>query len=123
MENFFAGMLRFRTITFLLFAIVISVGVLASQQLPIDAFPDLVNNQVQIFSESPGMGPEETEQLITIPIESTLNGLPDVVQVRSISKYGLSVVTVVFGEQTALILQDSLFLKDCRPHVLAFLRT
>lgn len=101
MENFFAGMLRFRTITFLLFAIVISAGVLASQQLPIDAFPDLVNNQVQIFSESPGMGPEETEQLITIPIESTLNGLPDVVQVRSISKYGLSVVTVVFGEQTS----------------------
>ncbi len=100
MENLFANILRFRAVTFVLFGVVIIGGVTAFRQLPIDAFPDLVNNQVQIFSEAPGMGPEETEQLITIPLESTLNGLPDVVQIRSISKYGLSVVTVVFGDET-----------------------
>lgn len=100
MENLFANILRFRVVTFVVFAVVVLAGVMAFQQLPIDAFPDLVNNQVQIFSEAPGMGPEETEQLITIPLESTLNGLPNVEQIRSISKYGLSVVTVVFGDET-----------------------
>jgi heavy metal efflux system protein len=101
MENLFAGLLQFRFVTFVLFAVIAASGVMAFKQLPIDAFPDLVNNQVQIFSEAPGMGPEETEQLITIPLESALNGLPNVMQVRSISKYGLSVVTCVFGDETS----------------------
>lgn len=101
MDTFFGNALRFRVITFFAFAVVIIGGVIAFRQLPIDAFPDLVNNQVQIFSEAPGMGPEETEQLITVPLESTLNGLPNVIQVRSISKYGLSVITVVFGDETS----------------------
>lgn len=100
MERFFSGSLKFRVVTFIIFAVVIFSGVMAFLHIPIDAFPDLVNNQVQIFSEAPGMGPEETEQLITIPLESTLNGLPNVEQVRSISKYGLSVITVVFGDET-----------------------
>lgn len=100
MERFFSSTIKFRVVTFILFAVIIFAGGMAFLQIPIDAFPDLVNNQVQIFSEAPGMGPEETEQLITIPLESTLNGLPNVQQVRSISKYGLSVITVVFGDET-----------------------
>ena len=73
-------------------------GVEALRSLPIDAFPDLANNQVQILTDAPGMAPLEAEQLVTIPIESIMNGLPGVTQVRSLSKFGLSVVTVVFKD-------------------------
>jgi cobalt-zinc-cadmium resistance protein CzcA len=67
-------------------------------QVPIDAFPDLTNNQVVIFTESPGMAPGEVEQLVTYPIETSLMGIPRTLQVRSVSKFGLSIVTVVFND-------------------------
>lgn len=66
--------------------------------IPIDAFPDLTNNQVVIITESPGFPPTEVEQLITYPIETVVMGLPHTEGVRSISKLGLSVVTVIFED-------------------------
>jgi cobalt-zinc-cadmium resistance protein CzcA len=96
MENFLAGLLKQRLLICILFGLYILGGVIAFKQLPIDAFPDLTNVQVQVLTEVPGMAPVESEQLVTIPIESLMNGLPKVKQVRSISKFGLSVVTVVF---------------------------
>jgi cobalt-zinc-cadmium resistance protein CzcA len=67
-------------------------------QIPIDAFPDLTNNQVVVITEAPGMPPTDVEQLVTFPIESTLMGLPKTQGIRSISKLGLSMVTLVFDD-------------------------
>jgi cobalt-zinc-cadmium resistance protein CzcA len=66
--------------------------------IPIDAFPDLTNNQVVIITESPGLPPSEVEQFVTYPIEAAVMGLPKTQGVRSISKLGLSVVTIVFDD-------------------------
>ena len=98
MENFFSNLITKRLIICFVFGLCILGGVVAFRGLPIDAFPDLTNNQVQILTETEGMSPVESEQLVTIPIESIMNGLPKVQQVRSISKFGLSVVTVVFED-------------------------
>ncbi len=73
-------------------------SVLIIPKLNLDAFPDVTNVQVTINTEAPGLGAEEVEQLITFPIEAVMYALPDVEQVRSISKTGLSGITVVFKE-------------------------
>ncbi len=99
MEILIGKISRFRSLVCLLFIIVVTAGIWSLLHIPIDAFPDLANNQVQILTEAPGMGPVEVEQLVTIPLESIMNGLPAVQQIRSISKYGLSVVTVVFPDK------------------------
>jgi len=75
-------------------------GMLSYQQLPIDAVPDITNVQVQINTEAPGYSPLEAEQRITYPIEIVMAGLPNLQQTRSLSRYGLSQVTVVFKEGT-----------------------
>src|ERR1700732_3023580 len=66
--------------------------------LPIDAFPDLTNNQVVVVTECPSMSSTEVDELVTYPIESALIGLPRVETVRSISKLGLSMVTLIFDD-------------------------
>ena len=73
-------------------------------RLNLDAFPDVTNVQVQINTEARGLAAAEVEQLITYPIEAVMYALPDVEEVRSISKTGLSVITVVFREGTELTL-------------------
>jgi cobalt-zinc-cadmium resistance protein CzcA len=76
------------------------LGVVNYQRLPIDAVPDITNVQVQINTAAPGYSPLEVEQRITFPIETAMNGLPRLEQTRSLSRYGLSQVTVVFKEGT-----------------------
>jgi cobalt-zinc-cadmium resistance protein CzcA len=76
------------------------LGVFSYQRLPIDAVPDITNVQVQINTSAPGYSPLEVEQRITFPIETVMNGLPRLEQTRSLSKYGLSQITVVFKEGT-----------------------
>src|ERR1700722_7416153 len=98
METFFANLIKHRLPICLFFFLAIVGGIQALMHLPIDAFPDLANNQVQIMTDAPGMAPLEAEQLVTIPIESIMNGLPGVTQIRSMSKFGLSVVSVVFQD-------------------------
>ncbi len=73
-------------------------GVYAYTHLAIDAFPDLTNNQVNIVTDAPGMAAAEVEQLITYPIESAMMGIRDTEEVRSISKFGLSIITIVFPD-------------------------
>lgn len=80
--------------------LVMALGVRALVELPIDAVPDVTNVQVQILTNSPGLAPEEVERLISFPVESALSGLPKVEEIRSVSKFGLSVVTVVFTDDT-----------------------
>ena len=76
----------------------LAFGTWSTLKLNLDAFPDVTNIQVQVNTESPGLAAAEMERLITFPVESVMNGLPGVTQVRSISKTGLSVVTVVFED-------------------------
>ena len=77
-----------------------ALGVYNYQQLPIDAVPDITNVQVQINTSAPGYSPLETEQRITYPIETVMSGLPRLEQTRSLSRYGLSQVTVIFKDGT-----------------------
>lgn len=82
--------------------ILIGVGIWSYQKLPIDAVPDITNVQVQINTVAPGYSPLETEQRITFPVETALAGIPKLSYTRSLSRYGLSQVTVVFEEGTDL---------------------
>lgn len=77
-----------------------AIGVFNYQKLPIDAVPDITNVQVQINTQAPGYSPLETEQRVTYPIETVMAGLPDLEQTRSLSRYGLSQVTVIFKDGT-----------------------
>ena len=83
-----------------LILIIVGVGVWSYQKLPIDAVPDITNVQVQINTSAPGYSPLEAEQRITYPVETALYGLPQLAYTRSLSRYGLSQVTVVFEEGT-----------------------
>ena len=76
------------------------LGVYNFQRLPIDAVPDITNVQVQINTEAPGFSPLEVEQRITFPVETVMAGLPGLMETRSISRYGLSQVTVIFQDGT-----------------------
>jgi len=73
-------------------------GVYSATQLPIDALPDITNNQVQIITTSPTLATQEVEKFITNPIEREVKSIPDVVELRSVSRFGLSLITVVFKE-------------------------
>lgn len=88
---------------FMVLCVLVGLGVFAALMIPklnLDAFPDVTNIQVAINTEAPGLAAEEVEQLITYPIEAVMYALPDVEEVRSISKTGLSGITVVFKEGT-----------------------
>ena len=91
-----------RIFVLLLVIILIAGGLLALARLPIDAVPDVTNVQVQIVTSSPALGPVEVEQYLTYPVEAAMSGLPDVLEMRSISRYGISSVTVVFEDGTPL---------------------
>lgn len=80
--------------------IVVGLGVWSFQRLPIDAVPDITNIQVQINTEAEGYSPLEVEQRVTFPVETALYGLPRLAYTRSLSRYGLSQITVVFEEGT-----------------------
>jgi heavy metal efflux system protein len=77
-----------------------AIGVRSMWKLPIDAVPDVTNVQVQILTNAPALGPEEVEEFITFPVETVMSGLPRLEEVRSVSRFGLSAVTVVFEEGT-----------------------
>ncbi len=83
-------------------AMVAGLGVYNALQIPIDAVPDMTNTQVQILTDAGSLSPIEVEQYVSYPVEATMAGLPDVIEIRSISKLGLSVVTIVFEENTDL---------------------
>lgn len=91
-----------RIIVLLAVLLMAGVGIASYQKLPIDAVPDITNVQVQINSAAPGFSPLETEQRITFPIETAMAGLPGLQQTRSLSRSGLSQVTVIFKDGTDL---------------------
>ena len=86
----------------LLMLAIVGVGFLSLHRLPVDAYPDVSSPQVQLTAQWPGHAAEEVERLITVPLETQLNGLPSLVVIRSISLYGLSNVRVTFADATDL---------------------
>lgn len=96
----------------MLFAVgVMGAGALALTRLPIDAFPDVSPTLVQVATEAPGLAPEEVEKLITYPIEVSMNGLPGVTQVKSISAFGISMVSVYFRDDVDIYFARQLALE------------
>ncbi|UDF04031.1 efflux RND transporter permease subunit [Asticcacaulis sp. AND118] len=100
LEKIIAQSIRHRWIVMIVVLALSALGVYNFTRLPIDAVPDITNVQVQINTEAPGYSPLEAEQRITFPVETAIAGLPGLQYTRSISRYGLSQVTVVFKEGT-----------------------
>jgi heavy metal efflux system protein len=92
-----------RALVIALFILMALGGLYAATQIPVDAVPDLVNIQVQVVTEAGSLPPLEVERLITYPVELAMSGLPDVEEVRSISRLGISLVTIVFHEGTDIL--------------------
>jgi cobalt-zinc-cadmium resistance protein CzcA len=86
----------------------IAVGIFSMQKVPIDAVPDITNNQVQVITTSPNLGTEDIEQFVTYPVELAMANLPGVIEIRSISRFGLSVVTIVFEDDMGTYLPRQL---------------
>jgi cobalt-zinc-cadmium resistance protein CzcA len=98
LERLMAFSLRNRLIVGLAVLVIVGLGAYAVRTIPIDAFPDVTNIQVEVVSSAGGMSPLEIEQFVTYPIENSMRGLPGLVMMRSVTKYGLSVVTLVFKD-------------------------
>src|SRR5262245_63424417 len=89
---------RQRMLIFIATAVLTGFGLLAVRQIPIDAFPDVTNVQVQVLATAGGMSPPEVEKLVTRPIEIQMGGLPRLEEIRSVSKIGLCAITIVFED-------------------------
>src|ERR1700688_1989878 len=92
--------LRQRFLVLMLVLLVTIAGALSFQAMPVDAYPDLAPPMVEIITQWPGHAAEETERLVTLPIELQMNGVPHLVYMRSISLYGLSDVILTFEDDT-----------------------
>ena len=90
--------LRYKVLVLILFVVIGVLGYQAVRSLPIDAFPDVTPVQVNVYTEAPGLAAEDIEQLLTTPVESALAGLPKVQEIRSVSLFGLSYVSVYFND-------------------------
>src|SRR5215218_5666891 len=99
-QSLIRGALNQRLVVVVLAFVLMAFGVNAARKLSVDAFPDVTNVQVQIATEAPGRSPEEVERLVTAPIEISMTGLPAMTEIRSLNKAGLSLITLVFTDQT-----------------------
>ena len=107
-ERFVNATLGQRAFVLLCLAALVVTGVLAVRDLPVEAFPDLTNNQVVVITEAPSLAAPEVEQRVSYPIETALMGVPNTEEVRSVSKFGLSMVTVVFDDAVPIYLARQL---------------
>ena len=98
LERLIAGSLRRRGLVIVGVLFLAALGVWSALNIPIDAFPDVTNIQVEVLAAAPGMSPPEVERFVTYPVEIAMRGLPRLRLVRSVSKSGLSVVTVIFAD-------------------------
>ncbi|MFK5957059.1 MAG: CusA/CzcA family heavy metal efflux RND transporter [Planctomycetota bacterium] len=89
-----------RLLVIIMWLVIGSFGLRSMLSLPIDAVPDVTNVQVQVLTNAPGLAPEEVERFITFPVESSMSGIANVEKIRSVTRFGLSAVTVVFEEGT-----------------------
>ena len=98
-EKIIAFSLRQRTLILIVLALIVGVGLYSFLSLPIDAFPDVTNVQVEVVATAPGLSPLEIEKFVTYPVEMAMRGLPGLDIMRSVTKYGISVVTLVFQDK------------------------
>jgi cobalt-zinc-cadmium resistance protein CzcA len=98
LEGLFAFSLRYRFLIIVSTGLIIAAGVFALRELPIDAVPDITTVQVQVLTRTAPMGPVEVERYVSFPVEAAMSGIQDVEEIRSISRFGISAVTVVFKE-------------------------
>ena len=103
--------IKHRLIVIVIAFVLLGLGIRAAQKLSVDAFPDVTNVQVQVATEALGRSPEEIERLVTIPIEIEMTGLPGLVDMRSLNKSGLSVITLVFNDDTDVFFARQLVLE------------
>ncbi|PLX82904.1 MAG: CusA/CzcA family heavy metal efflux RND transporter [Desulfuromonas sp.] len=103
LEKLITVALRNRLAVILCFLIAFAAGLWSLLRLPVDAFPDTTPVQVQINTTAPSLGPEEIEKQISLPVELSISGLPGLVHVRSISKFGLSQVVAIFEDEMAIL--------------------
>ena len=89
-----------RLVVIVLALVLCGFGLRAAMRLSVDAFPDVTNVQVQVATEAPGRSPEEIERFVTVPLEIAMTGLPGLVEMRSLNKSGLSIITLVFTDAT-----------------------
>lgn len=100
LEKLIAGALQQRIVVVVLALGLVAAGLRAVQHLSVDAFPDVTNVQVQVATEATGRSPDEVERLITVPLEIAMTGLPGLTEMRSLNKNGLSIITLVFTDDT-----------------------
>jgi len=108
LENIIKFSLKNKLIILLLMAFVVGFGIISLTQIPIGAVPDITNNQVQVITTSRNLSTQDVEQFITYPVELEMANLPGVIEIRSVSKFGLSVVTIVFEDQMGTYLPRQL---------------
>jgi len=109
-----AWSLRHRAVVMMATALLVIVGIRSAVDLPMDAVPDVTNVQVQVITTAPALSPIEVEQYVSVPVERAMSGIPKVEEVRSISKYGLSVVTVAFDDGTDIYFARQMVLERMR---------
>lgn len=114
LEKVVRASIKLRRAFLILLAIVLIAGVFAARALPIDALPDVSTIQVSVLTSASGLTPIEVERTVTTPIESALNGVPGSVELRSVSRGGLSAVTVVFNDKTDVWFARQLVLERLR---------
>ena len=102
LENLIAFSIRHRVLVLFAVLALCALGIYNFQRLPIDAVPDITNVQVQINTQAAGYSPLEVEQRVTFPLETELSGIPNLEYTRSLSRYGLSQITVVFADGAGL---------------------
>ena len=105
------GALNQRFLVTVLTVVIFVTGVLQLKHLPVDAFPDVTNVQVQVAAEAPGRSPEEVERFITVPLEIAMTGLPGLVEMRSVNRNSLAQLTLVFTDQTDVYFARQLVLE------------
>lgn len=103
--------LRQRILVLGMACVLSAVGVLAFESIPIDAYPDVTNIQVQVLTDAPGLSPVEVERFITYPLELQMTGLPGLAEIRSLSKFALSQITVVFQDDVDIYFARQLVLE------------
>jgi len=108
MQTLIAFVLRNRLLMLVLGGLVLAAGAYSYTRLPVDAFPDVTPNLVQVFTETGGLAPEEVEKYVTYPVEVAMSGLPNLKEIRSVSNFGLSVVNIYFDDGTELYLNRQL---------------
>ena len=107
-DNIIAWSIKNKLMVALLTLALIGVGLWSITKVPIDAVPDITNNQVQVITQAPNLGTEDIEQFVTYPVEVAMANLPSVTEIRSVSRFGLSVVTIVFEDDMGTYLPRQL---------------